>query len=158
MKIDTHNFLGDRFLSIFDINRLINIDYIDWHRLYRLFFFSIDWPHRDISDIWCTILARTMPADSNKAIMFYASKLEQGVATVDKPVEDTGTAKAPLTPIHLVNELGVKILRYWKNPTDWKPKTIPHWSKQNRRTDWKGSWSLQCFQVIEKSQKHRWLF
>ena len=27
--------------------------------------------------------------------MSYASKLEQGVATVDNPVEDTGTAKAP---------------------------------------------------------------
>ena len=53
-----------------------------------------------------------MPSDSNKGMMFYASKLEQGVATVDKPVEDTGTAKAPLIPIHLVNGLGVKILRY----------------------------------------------
>ena len=54
-----------------------------------------------------------MPSDSNKAMMFYASKLEQGVATVDiKPVEDTGTAKAPLIPIHVVNGLGVKILRY----------------------------------------------
>ena len=28
-------------------------------------------------------------------MMSYASKLEQGVATVDNPVEDTGTAKAP---------------------------------------------------------------
>ena len=31
----------------------------------------------------------------DKAMMSYASKLEQGVATVDNPVEDTGTAKAP---------------------------------------------------------------
>ena len=44
------------------------------------------------------IFAKTMPADSNKAMMFYASKLEQGIATVDKPVEDTGIAKAPLIP------------------------------------------------------------
>ena len=28
-KIDTHNLLGDQFSSISDINRLINIDYID---------------------------------------------------------------------------------------------------------------------------------
>ena len=44
------------------------------------------------------IFAKTMPADSNKAMMFYmhASKLEQGVATVDKSAEDTGTGKAPL--------------------------------------------------------------
>ena len=41
-----------------------------------------------------------MPADRNKAMMFYSSKLEQGVASVDKPVEDTGTAKAPLIPAH----------------------------------------------------------
>ena len=41
-----------------------------------------------------------MPADSNKAMMFYAWKLEQGVASIDKPVEDTGTAKAPLIPVH----------------------------------------------------------
>ena len=31
----------------------------------------------------------------DKAMLSYASKLEQGVATVDNPVEDTGTAKAP---------------------------------------------------------------
>jgi len=31
----------------------------------------------------------------DKAMMSYASKLEQGVATVDNPVEDTGAAKAP---------------------------------------------------------------
>ena len=31
----------------------------------------------------------------DKAMMSYASKLEQGVATVDNPAEDTGTAKAP---------------------------------------------------------------
>ena len=30
MKIDIHNFLGDRFSSIPDINRVINIDYIDF--------------------------------------------------------------------------------------------------------------------------------
>ena len=30
MKIDTDNFLGDRFSSISDINQLINIDYIDY--------------------------------------------------------------------------------------------------------------------------------
>ena len=41
-----------------------------------------------------------MPAERNKAMMFYASKLEQGVASIDKPVEDTGTAKAPLIPVH----------------------------------------------------------
>ena len=42
-----------------------------------------------------------MPADRNKAIMFYASKLEQGVASIDKPVEDNDTAKAPaLIPVH----------------------------------------------------------
>ena len=41
-----------------------------------------------------------MPADRNKAMMFYASKLEQGVASIDKPVEDTSTAKAPLIPVH----------------------------------------------------------
>ena len=44
-----------------------------------------------------------MPADRNKAMMFYASKLEdleQGVASIDAPVEDTGTAKAPLIPVH----------------------------------------------------------
>ena len=41
-----------------------------------------------------------MPADRNKAMMFYASKLEQGVASIDKPVEDTVTAKAPLIPVH----------------------------------------------------------
>ena len=29
MIIDTQNFLGDRFSSISDINRLINIDFID---------------------------------------------------------------------------------------------------------------------------------
>jgi len=28
MKIDSHNFLGDRFSSISNIDRLINIDYI----------------------------------------------------------------------------------------------------------------------------------
>ena len=38
----------------------------------------------------------------------HASKLEQGIATVDKSVEDTSTGKAPLIPIHLVNELGVQ--------------------------------------------------
>jgi len=31
----------------------------------------------------------------DKAMMSYASKLEQGVATVDNPIEDTGAAKAP---------------------------------------------------------------
>lgn len=41
-----------------------------------------------------------MPADRNKAMMFYASKLEQGVASIDRPVEDTGTAKAPLIHVH----------------------------------------------------------
>ena len=41
-----------------------------------------------------------MPADRNKAMMFYASKLEQGVASIDKPVDDTGTAKTPLIPVH----------------------------------------------------------
>ena len=41
-----------------------------------------------------------MPADRDKAMMFYASKLEQGVASIDKPVEETGTAKAPLIPAH----------------------------------------------------------
>ena len=42
-----------------------------------------------------------MPADRNKAMMFYASKLEQGVASIDKPVEDNDTAKAPaLIPVH----------------------------------------------------------
>ena len=41
-----------------------------------------------------------MPADRNKAMMFYPSKLEQGVASIDKPVEDTGTAKAPLILVH----------------------------------------------------------
>ena len=29
MKIDTYNFLGDRFSLISDINQLIKIDYID---------------------------------------------------------------------------------------------------------------------------------
>ena len=29
-KIDTQNFLGDRFSRVSDINRLIIIDYIDW--------------------------------------------------------------------------------------------------------------------------------
>ena len=38
----------------------------------------------------------------------HASKLEQSVATVNKPVEDTGTGKAALIPIHLVDELGVQ--------------------------------------------------
>ena len=41
-----------------------------------------------------------MPADRNKAMMFYAPKLEQGVASIDKPAEDTGTAKTPLIPVH----------------------------------------------------------
>ena len=41
-----------------------------------------------------------MPAERNKAMMFYASKLEQGVASIDKPVEENGTAKAPLIPAH----------------------------------------------------------
>ena len=41
-----------------------------------------------------------MPADRNKAMMFYASKVEQGVASIDKPVEDTGLAKTPLIPVH----------------------------------------------------------
>ena len=41
-----------------------------------------------------------MPADRNKAMMFYPSKLERGVASIDKPAEDTGTAKAPLIPVH----------------------------------------------------------
>ena len=41
-----------------------------------------------------------MPTDRNKAIMFYASKLEQGVASIDKSVEDNGTAKVPLIPVH----------------------------------------------------------
>ena len=36
-----------------------------------------------------------MPTDRDKAMMFYASKLEQGVVSIDKPVEDTGTAKTP---------------------------------------------------------------
>ena len=45
MKINTHNFLGDRFSLISDINWLINIDYIDWYRLYRLLV-SIDWARR----------------------------------------------------------------------------------------------------------------
>ena len=40
-----------------------------------------------------------MPADRNKTMMFYPSKLEQGVASIDKTVEDTGTAKAPLIPV-----------------------------------------------------------
>ena len=40
------------------------------------------------------------PADRNKAMMFYAPKLEQGVASIDKPAEDTGTTKAPLIPVH----------------------------------------------------------
>ena len=31
----------------------------------------------------------------DKAMLSFASKLEQGVATVDNPVEDTGTAKVP---------------------------------------------------------------
>jgi len=46
MKIDTPSFFGDRFSSISDINRLIKIDYIDCHRLYRLLVF-IDWARRD---------------------------------------------------------------------------------------------------------------
>ena len=78
---------------------MTDIDYIDY------WFPSIE----DVGT-YLTIFAKTMPSDSNKAMMFHASKLEQGVATVDKPVEDTGTAKAPLIPIHLVNGLGVKIL------------------------------------------------
>ena len=41
-----------------------------------------------------------MPADRNKAMVFYPSKLERGVASIDKPVEDTGTAKAPLISVH----------------------------------------------------------
>ena len=41
-----------------------------------------------------------MPADRNKAMVFYASKLEQGVASIDKPVVDTGTAKVTLIPVH----------------------------------------------------------
>ena len=41
-----------------------------------------------------------MPTARNKAMMFYASKLEQGVASIDTPVEVTGTAKAPLIPVH----------------------------------------------------------
>ena len=45
MKIDTRNFLGDRFSSVSDINRSINIDYIDRYRLYRLLVF-IDWARR----------------------------------------------------------------------------------------------------------------
>ena len=46
MKIDTPNFLGDRFSSISDINQLIIIDYIDWYRLYRLLVF-IDWARQE---------------------------------------------------------------------------------------------------------------
>ena len=41
-----------------------------------------------------------MPADRNKAMMFYTSKLEQGVASIDKPIEDPGTAKAALIPVY----------------------------------------------------------
>ena len=41
-----------------------------------------------------------MPTDRDKAMMFYASKLEQGVVSIDKPVEDTGTAETPLIPVH----------------------------------------------------------
>lgn len=41
----------------------------------------------------------------DKAMMSYATKLEQGAATVHDPVEDTGTAKTPDS-------------RYSKNPTD----------------------------------------
>ena len=47
-----------------------------------------------------------MPADSNKQMVFYASKLEQSVSPVDKPVEDTGTAKAPLIRVHLCQWAG----------------------------------------------------
>ena len=47
MKIDTHIFLGDGFSSISDVNRLINNDYTDLYRLYRLLVF-IDWAHWDI--------------------------------------------------------------------------------------------------------------
>ena len=46
----------------------------------------------------------------------HASKLEQGVAIVDKSAEDTGTGKAPLIPIHLVNELGVQNPPVLKEP------------------------------------------
>ena len=75
-----------------------------------------------------------MPADNNKAMMFYTSKLEQRVATVDRPVEVTGTAKAPLTPIHLVNELGVKILRYWKKPTENQKQYLTEVNKIGEQT------------------------
>ena len=50
-----------------------------------------------------------MPADRNKAMMFYASKLEQGVTSIDKPVEDTSTPKAPLIPVHRCKWLRIKI-------------------------------------------------
>ena len=47
----------------------------------------------------------------------HASKLEQSVATVDKSAEDTGTGKAPLIPIHLVNnELGIQNPPVLKEP------------------------------------------
>ena len=64
------------------------------------------------------IFAKTMPADSNKAMMFYACiKARTGCCHCDKSVEDTGTAgKAPLIPIHLVNELGVQNPPVLKEP------------------------------------------
>ena len=105
---------------------MTDIDYIDYW-----------FPSIEHAGIYLTIFAKTMPADSNKAMMFYASKLEQGVATDDKPVEDTGTAKAPLLPIHLVNELDVKILRVLKEP-DWlktKNNTSLKYSKWAHRLE-----------------------
>ena len=61
-----------------------------------------------------------MPADRNKAMMFYASKVEQGVASIDKPVEDTGLAKTPLIPVHRCQWAG-----------RWNPLVLkePYWLK-----------------------------
>ena len=45
MEIDENRYAQFSWWSISDINWLINVDYIDWHRLYRLLVF-IDWARR----------------------------------------------------------------------------------------------------------------
>ena len=64
MKIDTNNFLGDRFSSISDINRLIYIDYIDWYRLYQLLVF-IDWARREKIYARRSFIAKSYPSTAN---------------------------------------------------------------------------------------------
>ena len=75
-----------------------------------------------------------MPADRNKAMMFYPSKLEQGVAYIDKPVEDTGTAKAPRSSLSMSWALKSSRAQRTRLTENQKQCLV-----QNQRKDWEGS-------------------